>query len=116
MSVAFRIAAPDDLAKHLLTVPELVSVASPAGISAEEKGRLDFDLQTAAAVITIVVALADLAAYALKIAIALQDWRKRTRRDTRVVLQGPTRDRVVTVDASSTVEVLAKDIEIVAHD
>src|SRR5262245_39498107 len=116
MNVAFRIAAPIELAEHLLTLSDLAPAATAAGISAQEKGRLDFDLQTVAAVVTIVVGAADLAAYAAKLAGALHTWRQGHGKDERVVLQGLTHDSVVMLDASVEVEVLASAIEDVARD
>jgi len=116
MTVAFRIAAPIELAEYLLTLPDVAPIAAPAEISSQEKGRLDFDLQTAAAVVTIVIGAADLAAHALTLAGALRDWRQRRAKDERVVLQGPTQDKVIMLDASVTIEVLAADIEHVARD
>ena len=116
MDVTFRIAVPTELAAHLLAASELSAVATRAEVSEQEKGRLNFDLGTAADVITIVVGLATLGDYAMRLAVALLDWRKRNNRDTEVVLQGLRQDRKITITASVTVEVLTKEIEVVARD
>jgi hypothetical protein len=109
-NVTVRITVPEEIASTLIRDDELArhfTKVQPA--AAQAAARLDLDLTTAASVITIVVGVVQLADYAKKLASVL--YRRYRDIDARgkIVIEGATNDRAVSVAQSNPTE-LTQDI------
>lgn len=111
-TIVFRLLVPEALAALLMEDPSLRAVSRTAPAGESDASKLNLDLTTAAAVITLVVGAAQLADYALRIARAAMKYREeaRVRRAERMMVQGAERDRVVTLGAAD-VDSVAETIE-----
>jgi len=111
-NTAFRLVVPADVAESIASDGD-IAAAIRSSESAESAGepRLNFDLATAATILTVVVSSAQLIEYVHRIAKALIEKARKKKAPITMLVQGSRRDRYLTITADGDLVEIEQSIQ-----
>ena len=110
---AFRLVVPADVAESIASESEIASgIRSKESAESAGEARLNFDLATAATILTVVVSTAQLIEYIHKIAKSLIEKARKKQAPITMLVQGSRRDRYLTITADGNLVEIETSIRV----